>query len=57
MIFFSERARGRHNIKLSKNLLIFSSETANLYEMIPEQYKTIITNKETKTQRKAERSS
>ena len=44
-----------NNIKSSENLLIFADKTANLYEMTPEQYKTILTNNVTKTYRKAER--
>ena len=45
-----------NNIKSSKHLLIFADKTTNLYEMTPEQYKTILTNNVTKTYRKAERS-
>ena len=45
-----------NNIKSSENLLIFADKTTNLYEMTPEQYKTILTNNTTKTYRKAERS-
>ena len=44
-----------NNIKSSQNLLIFANETTNLYEMAPEQYKTVLTNNVTKTYRKAER--
>ena len=33
-----------NNIRLSKNLLIFAGKTTNLYEMTPEQYKTILSN-------------
>ena len=45
-----------NNIKSSENLFIFADKTTNLYEMILEQYKTILTNNVTKTYRKAERS-
>ena len=45
-----------NNIKSSENLLIFADKTANLYEITPEQYQTILTNNVTKTYRKAERS-
>ena len=45
-----------NNIKSSKHLLIFADKTTNLYEMTPEQYKTILTNNVTKTYRKAEQS-
>ena len=43
-----------NNIKSSENLLIFADKTTNLYEMTPEQYKTILTNNVRKTYRKAE---
>ena len=43
-----------NNIKSSENLLIFADKTTNLYEMMLEQYKTILTNNVTKTYRKAE---
>ena len=45
-----------NNIKSSENLLIFADKTTNLYEMIPEQYKTILTNNVTKIYQKAEQS-
>ena len=45
-----------NNIKSSENLLIFADKTTNLYEMTPEQYKTIRTNNVAKTYWKAERS-
>ena len=45
-----------NNVKSSENLPIFADKTTNLYEMTPEQYKTILTNNVTKTYRKAERS-
>ena len=43
-----------NNIKSSENLFIFADKTTNLYEMMLEQYKTILTNNVTKTYRKAE---
>ena len=43
-----------NNIKSSENLFNFADKTTDLYEMTPEQYKTILTNKVTKTYRKAE---
>ena len=45
-----------NNIKSPENLLIFTDNTTNLYEMTPDQYKIILTNTVTKTYRKAERS-
>ena len=45
-----------NNIKSFENRLIFGDKTMNLYEVTPEQYKTILTNNVTKTYRKAERS-
>ena len=33
---------------MSGNLLIFAGQTTNLYEMAPEQYKTILTKTVTK---------
>ena len=45
-----------NNMKSSENLLIFTDRTINLYEMTPEQHKTILTNNVTKTYQKAERS-
>ena len=44
-----------NNTKLSENLLIFADKTTNLYEMTPEEYKTIVTNNVTKTYLKAKR--
>ena len=43
-----------NNIKSSENLFNFADKTTDLYEVTPEQYKTILTNKVTKTYRKAE---
>ena len=40
---------GINNIKSSENLLIFADKTTNLYEMTPEEYKTILTNNITRT--------
>ena len=37
-------------------LLIFADKTTNLYEVAPEQYKTILTNNVMNTYRKADRS-
>ena len=54
--FRKKLTEGINNIKSSENLLIFADKTTNLYEMTPEQYKTILTNNVTKTYRKAERS-
>ena len=45
-----------NNIKSSENFLILADKTTNLYEMTPEQCRTILTNNVTKTYRKAERS-
>ena len=45
-----------NNIKLSENLPLFAHKTTNLYEMTPEQYKTILSNNVTKTYRKTKRS-
>ena len=56
MTFRKKLAKNINNIKSSENLLIFTDKTTNLYEMAPEQYKTILTNNATKTYRKAERS-
>ena len=41
-----------NNIKSSENLLIFADKTTNLYEMTPEQYKTILTNNVRKSRTK-----
>ena len=41
-----------NKIKSSENLLVFARKTTNLYEMIPEQYKTILSNNITKAYRK-----
>ena len=54
--FQKKLSKDINNIKSSENLLIFADKTTNLYEMTPEQYKTILTNNVTKTYRKAERS-
>ena len=56
MTFRKKLAKNINNIKSSENLLIFADKTTNLYEMTPEQYKTIVTNNVTKIYRKAERS-
>ena len=53
--FQKKLANNINNIKLSENLLIFADKTTNLYEITPEQYKTVLTNNVTKTYRKAER--
>ena len=45
-----------NNINSSESLLIFAGKVTNLYEVTPEQYKTILTNNVTKTYQKAERS-
>ena len=45
-----------NNIRSSKNLLIFAGNTTNLYEMTPEQYKTILSNNIRNTYWKAEQS-
>ena len=39
---------GINNIKSSENRPIFADKTANLHEMTPEQYKTILTKKHNK---------
>ena len=54
--FQKKLSKDINNIKSSENLLIFADKTTNLYEMIPEQYKTILTNNVTKTYRKGEQS-
>ena len=54
--FQKKLSKDINNIRSSQNLLIFADKTTNLYEMIPEQYKTILTNNVTKTYRKEERS-
>ena len=43
-----------NNIRSSENLLIFAGKTTNVYEMTPEQYKTILSNNVTKACRKVE---
>ena len=44
------------NTKFCENMFIFAGKSTNLYEMAPEQYKTILTTNVTKIYRKAERS-
>ena len=55
-VFQKKITKDINQIKSSENLIIFADKTTNLYEMTPEQYKTILTNNVTKTYRKAERS-
>ena len=43
-----------NKIKSSRNLLVFPDKTTNLYEMPPDQYKTLLNNNITKTYRKAD---
>ena len=55
-VFQKKLAEDINNIKSSENLLIFADKTTNLYEMTPEQYKTILTKNVVETYRKAEQS-
>ena len=55
-VFQKKITKDINKIKSSENLLIFADKTTNLYEMTPEQYKTILTNNVRKTYQKAERS-
>ena len=41
-----------NKIKSSRNLLVFADKTTNLYEMPPDQYKTLLNNNITKTYHK-----
>ena len=43
-----------NKIKSSRNLLVFTDKTASLYEMPPDQYKTLLNNNITKTYRKVD---
>ena len=49
---FQKLTQDINNIRSSKSLLIFADKTTNLYEMTPEQYKTILTNNVTKSRTK-----
>ena len=54
---FQEKLPGNiSNTKFCENMFIFAGKSTNLYEMAPEQYKTILTTNVTKIYRKAERS-
>ena len=44
MTFRKKIADDINNIKSSENLLTFADKITNLYEITPEQYKTILTN-------------
>ena len=43
-----------NKIKSSRNLLVFPDKTMNLYEMPPDQYKTLLNNNITRTYRKVD---
>ena len=52
--FWSTLREDLNNIKSSRNLLMFADKTTNLYEMPPDQYKTLLNNDITKTYRKVD---
>ena len=43
-----------NKIKSSRNLLVFADKTTNLYEMLPDQYKTLLNNNITKMYHKVD---